>query len=159
MKPKKKEQATEQKPWEMSTLLSAVDSSDGKQRELMPAAAAALGALEAALADIAIDLDAINIGPASDEETWRRYLSGDRTAFARRLAGTIDANAINRIATLNRENARFREAANTYMAEFEAMLARAREGDNGGLLTSTMLSADTGKIYLAIAYALGRLSS
>lgn len=143
----------------MSTLLSAVDSGDGKAKDLKPAAAAALGALEAALADMTIDLDAISIGSTSDEDVWRRYLAGDRTAFARRLAESIDAGAINRIATLNREDARFREAAGTYMTEFEAMLARAREGDNGGLLASTLLSADTGKVYLAIAYALGRLSS
>jgi hypothetical protein len=156
-RPRKRETG-DPKSWEMSTLLSAVDS-DGRPKELRPAAAAALGALEAALADLAIDLDALNVGGAPTDEDWRRYLAGDRTVFARRIADTIDEDTIARIATLNRENTRFREAANTYLMEFESMLERARKSDNGGLLASTLLSADTGKIYLAVAYALGRLSA
>jgi hypothetical protein len=146
------------KSWNMRALLDAAEASDTKARELRPAAAAAMGALQAALADIAIDLEPMMADSAPGEEEWRRYLSGDRAVFARQLAATIDAGAVDRIATLYRENARFREAASTYLEEFETMLARAREGDGGGLLTSTILSADTGKIYLAIAYALGRLS-
>lgn len=159
-RPKKRETIPpEPKSWEMSTLLSAVDLSDGKNRDPQPGAAAALGALQAALSEMAIDLDAINADGAPADEDWRRYLAGDRTVFARRIADAIDEDAVARISTLNRENTRFREAANTYMEEFEALLDRAHEGDNGGLLASTLLSADTGKIYLAIAYALGRLSS
>ncbi|MBS0274908.1 MAG: hypothetical protein JSR55_11015 [Proteobacteria bacterium] len=147
----------EGKSWDMSTLIANVETNEQRSKELRPVAAAALGALQAALADMAVDLEAISeIGPGDDD--WRRYLAGDRSVFARRLADAIDDTTVNRIATLNRENAHFREAANSYITDFEGMLSRAREGDGGGLLASSLLSADTGKIYLALAYALGRLS-
>jgi hypothetical protein len=146
------------KSWEISTLLAAAETNETKIRAINPEAAAAHAALQAVLADLAIDLDAIVLDEAPGEDLWRRYLAGDRSVFARRLASALDPGAIDRVTQLYRDNGRFRDAANVYIGEFESLLALSREGDGGGLLASTILSADTGKIYLTLAYALGRLS-
>jgi hypothetical protein len=156
-KPDTKPRKDSGQAWEMKTLLAAAELGD--MRSLPKSGvdnAATLGALELALADMAIDLSALDDAQPGDED-WKRYLAGDRAVFARRLSGAIDGDAVDRIATLYRDDSRFHDAADAYLAEFETLLTRAKEGDGGGLLTSTLLSADTGKVYLTIAYALGRL--
>jgi len=153
---RQKRERSDGKTWEMKTLLAAAEQGDDARLKAGGAQAASLAALEAALSDLAINLAALDEQLPGTEE-WKQYLMGDRSVFARRLAGTIDAGAVDRITTLYRDDKLFHDAADAYISEFEMLLDRAREGDSGGLLTSTLLSADTGKVYLAVAYALGRL--
>jgi hypothetical protein len=150
----------ETKAWEMKTLLAAVENNEpapSRETVHIDASTATVSALQLALADMAVDLEAIGTEASPGNEDWKRYLAGDRAVFARKLAETIDDGAIDRITKLYREDERFHDAADSYIREFEALLARARENDSGGILASSILSADTGKIYLAMAYALGRL--
>jgi hypothetical protein len=157
-KPEAKGEGTK---WEMKTLLAAVDESElqippPRIEKAGVETAATLGALQLALADMAIDLSQLDESEPGDED-WKRYLAGDRAVFARRLADAIDERAVDRITTLYRDDKRFHDAADAYLAEFETLLSQAKQGDGGGILTSTLLSSDTGKVYLAVAYALGRL--
>ncbi len=151
-RPKRKE--PEDKAWDMRALLAAAEDAKAKA----PEATTPPTALQAALADLAIDLQAIADNAPPTEEEWRRYLEGDRTIFARRIAESIDAAMVDRVATAYRDDLAFRETANAYIADFDVLLARARESDGDGQLMKTILGADTGKIYLVMAYALGRLS-
>jgi hypothetical protein len=114
--------AAEPKSWEMKTLLAAAEQDSGirlsKSDKLSLDTAATLGALETALADMAIDLSALDTAEASEGD-WKRYLSGDRAVFARRLADTIDETAVDRITTLYRDDKKFHHGRRRLSAEFE----------------------------------------
>jgi len=147
---------TDERPrasYHWSDVLAAAEKNEGK-----PAlkSNANLGSLQTALSELAVDLEDLG-ADTSDPAAWRRWLEGDRTVFARQLSASIGPESVDRITALYRDNQRFHDAADAYLEEFEGMLKRTRADDPDGLLESSLLSADTGKIYLAIAYALGRL--
>ena len=70
-----------------------------------------MGALQMALADMAVDLEVISLDATPGSDEWKRYLAGDRAVFARNLAGAIDNEAIDRITALYREDENFHAAA------------------------------------------------
>ena len=156
--PKRRPEERPKANYELSDVLAAAGRSDAAAAKGggKTGSSVDLGTLQTALAELAVDLEELS-HDSSDPALWRRWLDGDRAVFARQLAASIGPQSVDRVAALYRDNSRFHDAADTYLAEFEAMLNRSRETDHDGLLASSLLTADTGKIYLAIAYALGRL--
>ena len=50
----------------------------------------------------------------------------------------------------------FRDYVSRYLTEFEVVLDEAKKRDQEGLLKSTFLSSDVGKVYMLLARALDR---
>ncbi len=108
------------------------------------------------LQTLAIDLDrALGDDPAPD--LWRRYTSGERSVFTRRLIAAIGREGAQRIAERYETDKDFQMHANRYMTEFEALLDDAAARDRDHLLIETFLTSQTGRLYLLIAAATGRL--
>ena len=150
---KRKSEERPKSSYQWSDVLAAAEKGDTKPGLKSNAT---LGSLQASLAELAVDLESL-ASDTSDPALWRKWLEGDKTVFARQLALSIGPDSVDRIAALYRDNQRFHDAADAYLEDFEGMLKRTRGNDPDGVLASSILTSDTGKIYLAIAYALGRL--
>ena len=88
---------------------------------------------------------------------WAAYLKGDRGIFTRRAARLVEAADAREIALRYEQDAAFRDQVNRYIADFEAMLRHILATRDGSLLGVTLLSADMGKLYVALAQAIERL--
>jgi hypothetical protein len=114
------------------------------------------GLLIEALNSTAIDVAKIFSNEVTDEE-WKAYLRGDRGIFTRRAVKLIDRSEANLIVQRYNEDGEFRELVNRYIHDFEALLRRVMATREGTAIATTMLSSDTGKLYVALAQAIERL--
>ncbi len=150
--------------WRLATALANVDDRDIPRAAPRPAPAAtqpidlhaeALHVVEK-LQALAIDLDrALGDDPAPD--MWRRYINGERSVFTRRLVASIGRDGADRIAQRYAADTDFRHHADRYMGEFEGLLDDAASRDRDQILVETFLTSQTGRLYLLVAAATGRL--
>ena len=74
----------------------------------------------------------------------RNLLKGKNTPLVRRVTEKI------------REDQEIRGYVLRYVDQFERLLAEGRESDPEGLLHSTFMTSDVGKLYILLSRALGR---
>ncbi len=89
-------------------------------------------------------------------ELWERYQRGERNVFTRRLYTLQGQQAFDEIRRKYRREADFRETVDRYIDEFEKLLADAAADDRDGIVATTYLTSDNGKVYTMLAHASGR---
>lgn len=103
---------------------------------------------------LAIDLDRL-LEEEPPQELWKRYRSGERNVFARRLLTLKGQGLEERIRHKYNDDIEFREHTDHYVERFEELLDRAREHDRERILEDTYLSSHTGRLYQLLKDAVG----
>lgn len=107
------------------------------------------------LQSLAIDMNRV-LETEFSEDDWQRYSKGDKGLFVRKMLGMRERSRLAAVAQRYREDAEFREYVNRYIAQFENTLGEAKKRDMDGVLATTFLTADVGKVYMLLIRALGR---
>jgi len=104
------------------------------------------------MADIA---DAVD--QATVVEVWKRYNRGDRSVISRDVYNRQGRSTFDQVQRRYRSDNAFRHIADRYMADFEKVLKDASKAGQDGKALQNYLVSETGKIYLMLAHASGRL--
>ena len=90
------------------------------------------------------------------EKLWKAFAGGDTSVFTRRLVSNKDKIAIEKIKNMYEENSEFRLYVQRYIRQFEEVFSRAIGTDHGDLLSSTFMTSDIGKLYMALCQGIER---
>ncbi len=111
--------------------------------------------------DRAADFNMKDIADAVDQDTvvevWKRYHRGDRSVISRDVYNRQGQSTFDQVQRRYRNDTAFRHIADRYMADFEKVLKDASQAGQDSKTLQNYLVSETGKIYLMLAHASGRL--
>jgi hypothetical protein len=76
--------------------------------------------------------------------------------FVRKILGFRERAKLAAIKQRYEDDGTFREYVTRYLGQFNDLLKEARSRDRDGILSTTFLSSDMGKVYMLLSRALGR---
>lgn len=107
------------------------------------------------------DFNMKDIADAVDQHTvvevWKRYHRGDRSVISRDVYNQQGQSTFDQVQRRYGSDPAFRHIADRYMADFEKVLKDASQAGQDGKALQNYLVSETGKIYLMLAHASGRL--
>ena len=104
-----------------------------------------------------IDEIARAIDPRTASEVWQRFRAGERGVLGRHLYSNDGQATFDEITRRYDRDGEFRANVDRYMGDFERLLGDAEQADPDGRMMQTYLTSETGRVYLLLAHASGRL--
>jgi hypothetical protein len=103
-----------------------------------------------------------DIAAAVDEdiaiEVWRRYNQGEHGIVSRNIYNREGQATFDQVKRRYENDLTFRHIVDRYLADFDRMLSDARKADPRGRTVQNHLTSETGRIYLVLSHASGRLT-
>jgi hypothetical protein len=105
--------------------------------------------------------DMKDIASAVDEdvaiEVWRRFNQGEHGIISRNIYNHEGQKTFDQVKRRYENDTTFRHIVDRYLADFERMLQDAKRADPKGRTMQSHLVSETGRIYLVLGHASGRL--
>jgi hypothetical protein len=121
--------------------------------------AAPVGARGQAQTGFNLDLEAIAraLDPATAAAIWSRIRSGQRGVMVRSIYGNEGRAVFDDVSHRCRNDGELSRTVSRYLTDFERIIAESDGRDPSGRLSHGQLISDTGRVYLFLAHAAGRL--
>ena len=90
-------------------------------------------------------------------QIWQRFRAGERGVFGRHIYNLDGQATFDEISRRYGREAEFRVTVDRYIADFERLLGEAEASDPDGRMLQNYLTSESGRVYLLLAHASGRL--
>jgi hypothetical protein len=88
---------------------------------------------------------------------WQRFRAGERGVLGRHLYSLDGQATFDEISRRYDRDQDFRATVDRYIGDFERLLNEAEQNDPDGRMLQNYMTSETGRVYLLLAHASGRL--
>jgi hypothetical protein len=120
-------------------------------------AAAAPRPAQATAFNLDLEVIARALDPATAAAIWQRLRSGQRGVMVRSIYGNEGRALFDDVSHRCRNDGELSRTVSRYLADFERIVSETDQRDPTGRLSQGQLVSDTGRVYLLLAHASGRL--
>jgi len=90
-------------------------------------------------------------------DVWYRMRAGERGVLGRHIYTYEGQATFDEVSSRYDRDSEFRNTVDRYIGDFERLLAEAEQSDPAGHMLQNYLTSETGRVYLLLAHASGRL--